>query len=83
MSSSNAGSNHFKAKKRSDGRSSKQLMLRNHLLVGVKKFILKDSSIKGLVQNFKIIDKAIERIEGLARLAEPTRRRVRTYMEIK
>jgi hypothetical protein len=80
---SNATTNNNHACNFTVGKTPKQLMLRNSLLVGVKKFIMKDSNIKSLVQNFKIIDKAIENIDGLSRLAEPTKRRVRTHMEIK
>ena len=58
-------------------------MMRNPLLAGVKKFILKDKSIKNLVLNSKIIEKAIEKIEGLARLAEPTKRKVKNLLETK
>ena len=41
---------------------------------------MSDVHMKNIVQNIKTVDRAIENIEGLSRLAEPTKRQVRAHI---
>ena len=64
------------------GKTSKQIMMKNPLMMGIKKYIMKDNSIKRIVADYKLLDQIIEKIGCLAELAAPSKRRLRAHMQM-
>ena len=63
------------------GKTSAQIMMKNPIFHGIKKFLLQDKAVRKYVCSIKELDHIVEKIDSLKILAAPSKKRARGMMQ--